>query len=130
MKQGTQIVFIAVLILAGAGLVLTREQLNTQQQADKLLVATQRQESPEVLAKESGCLECHSVDKDIVGPSYRAVAERYKGDDNARAALIEKVKRGGSGNWAKVTRGVPMPPYGRRLSAAEIARLVDWVLAQ
>lgn len=83
----------------------------------------------ETLAKKSGCFECHSVDKKVVGPAYRDVAARYKDDPKARAALIETVKKGGKGHWSDITNGVPMPPYSGRLSAAEITRLVDWVLS-
>jgi len=85
--------------------------------------------APEVLARKSGCLRCHSVDKSIVGPAYHDVAERYKGNARARAALIETVKNGGKGNWPDVSHGVPMPPHSGRLSTTEIERLVDWVLS-
>jgi cytochrome c len=84
----------------------------------------------EALARKSGCLECHSVDKKVIGPAYRDVAAKYKGDARARSALIEKVKKGGKGNWTEVTGGVLMPPFSPRLSDAEIQRLVDWVLSR
>jgi cytochrome c len=84
---------------------------------------------PEQLAQYSGCFQCHSVDKAVVGPAYKDVAARYSGKTGARAALIETVKKGGKGNWSDISKGVPMPPHGGRLSAEEIARLVDWVLS-
>jgi cytochrome c len=80
------------------------------------------------LAKKSGCLACHSVEKKVVGPAWKDVAAKYKGDDSARAALIEKVKKGGKGNWTDVTGGVPMPPYSPRVADADIETLVDFVL--
>ncbi len=86
----------------------------------------------EALAKKSGCLECHSVDKvdkKVVGPAFRDIAAKYKHDPGARAALIEKVKKGSKGNWTNVSHGVPMPPHSRILSTADIRRLVDWVLS-
>jgi cytochrome c len=83
----------------------------------------------EAQARRSGCLECHSPDRAKIGPAFHEVAARYKGDPRARATLIEKVKRGGKGNWTKVSGGAPMPPHGRRLSDAEIQGLVDWVLS-
>jgi len=43
--------------------------------------------------------------------------------------LINKVKRGGKGNWLQVTGGVPMPPYSPRVSDANIESLVDFVLS-
>jgi cytochrome c len=37
------------------------------------------------LAQKSGCLACHSVDKKILGPAYKDVAAKYKGDKTAEA---------------------------------------------
>lgn len=80
------------------------------------------------LAKKSGCLACHSVDKKVVGPAWKDVAAKYKGTADARDQLIAKVKKGGKGNWTQVTGGVPMPPYSPRVSDENIAKLVDFVL--
>ncbi|MFQ5469529.1 MAG: c-type cytochrome [Gammaproteobacteria bacterium] len=80
------------------------------------------------LAKQSGCLACHSVEKKIVGPAWSDVAARYKGDAGARDRLIAKVKAGGKGNWTEVTGGVPMPPNSPRVSDENIATLVDFIL--
>ena len=76
------------------------------------------------LAKKSGCLACHAVDKKVVGPSWKDVA----GKNDGRDALIEKVKKGGKGNWTDVTGGVPMPPYSPRVADADIEKLVDFIL--
>jgi len=81
------------------------------------------------LAKKSGCLACHSIEKKVVGPSWNDVAAKYKGDGGAKALLITKVKKGGKGNWAKVTGGAPMPPYSPRVKDADIEALVDFVLS-
>ena len=81
------------------------------------------------LAKKSGCLACHSVDKKIVGPAWKDVSAKYKGDASKRAELIKKVHTGGKGNWTKVTGGAPMPPYSPRVSDADIEKLVDFVLS-
>lgn len=80
------------------------------------------------LAKKSGCLACHSVEKKVVGPAWKDVAAKYKGDAGARDRLIAKVKKGGKGNWTSVTGGVPMPPYSPRVADADIEKLVDFVL--
>jgi cytochrome c len=76
------------------------------------------------LAKKSGCLVCHEVDKKLVGPAYREVAAKYAGDKTAEAKLIEKVKKGGSGVWG----GVPMPPNSL-VSDKDVKTLVEWVLS-
>jgi len=80
------------------------------------------------LAKKSGCLACHSVEKKIVGPAWKDVAVKYKGDTGARDAMIAKIKKGGKGNWTAVTGGVPMPPYSPRVSDANIEALTDFIL--
>ena len=81
------------------------------------------------LAKKSGCLACHSVEKKIVGPGWKDVAARYKGDAGAKATLIGKVKKGGKGNWTDITKGAMMPPYSPRVSDGDIEKLVDFILA-
>lgn len=81
----------------------------------------------EALARRSGCLECHAVDKKVIGPAFHDVAARYKDRSGARDALIEKVRKGGKGNWTEVTGGVLMPPHSGLLATSEIERLVDWV---
>lgn len=81
------------------------------------------------LAKKSGCLACHSVEKKVVGPAWKDVAAKYKGDAEAKARLVAKVKKGGKGNWTKVTGGAPMPPYSPRVKDADIEKLVDFVLS-
>ena len=75
------------------------------------------------LAQKSGCTACHSVDKKIVGPAYKDVANKYRGDKSAEAKLVAKVKKGGSGVWGQV----PMPP--NNVSDADAKKLVDWVLS-
>ena len=75
------------------------------------------------LAKKSGCLACHSVDKKIVGPAWTDVGKKYKASD--KAMLIAKVKKGGKGTWGPA----PMPPYSPRVSDANIEKLVDFVLS-
>ncbi|MBS0346944.1 MAG: c-type cytochrome [Proteobacteria bacterium] len=77
------------------------------------------------LAKAKNCLACHAVDKKVVGPAYKDVAAKYKGDKTAEAKLIEKVQKGGSGVWGQV----PMPP-NPQVNPAEAKTLVAWVLAQ
>ena len=67
------------------------------------------------LAKKSGCLACHSVEKKIVGPGWKDVAAKYKGDAGAKDRMIGKVAKGGKGNWTKITGGAPMRSEERRV---------------
>lgn len=76
------------------------------------------------LAKKSGCLACHSVDKKMVGPSYNDVAAKYKGDAKAKDTLIASIANGSKGKYG----AVPMPGHKGRVSDADIAKLATWVL--
>jgi cytochrome c len=78
----------------------------------------------EKLAQSSGCMTCHGVDKKVIGPSYKEVATKYRGDKGAEAALIKKVKAGGKGVWGEM----PMPPNAH-LKDEDIKTLVVWILA-
>src|SRR5678816_3073113 len=55
----------------------------------------------EALAKKHNCTACHAIDKKLVGPAYKDVAAKYKGQ-NVAAKLQEKVKKGGQGVWGPV----------------------------
>jgi len=81
------------------------------------------------LARKSGCLACHNVDKKIVGPAWKDVAARYKNKADARAVLTEKVSEGGRGSWTDVVGNVAMPPYFPRVSKENIESLVDFILS-
>ena len=76
------------------------------------------------LAKAKNCLSCHAVDKKLVGPAYKDVAAKYKGDKGAAEKLAAKVKAGGKGVWGEI----PMPP--NNVTDDEAKKLVEWVLSQ
>ncbi len=78
----------------------------------------------EALAKSKNCLACHSVDKKLVGPAYKDVAAKYKGDAGAAAMLAEKIQKGGSGTWGQI----PMPP-NPQVNADEAKKLTAWILS-
>lgn len=79
-------------------------------------------QADEALAKKYNCLACHTVDKKSVGPAYKDVAKKYKGQ-NAAAQLEQKVKKGGAGVWGQV----PMPP-NPAVPDGDLKKLVDWIL--
>ena len=94
--------------------------------ASSMLVAAQANAADEsALAQKSGCLACHSIDKKVLGPAYKDVAAKYKGDKTAEAKLVAKVKAGGSGVWGPM----PMPANSPQVKDADITTVVQWVLA-
>jgi cytochrome c len=80
-------------------------------------------QADEALAKKYNCLACHQVNAKVVGPAYKDVAKKYKGQAGAEAMLIDKVKKGGSGVWGPV----PMPPNAA-VPGADVKKLVKWIL--
>ena len=81
-------------------------------------------QSGEDLLKKNGCTACHAIDKKIVGPAYKDVAAKYKGDASAPSKLMAKVKAGGSGVWGQV----PMPP-NPQVKDDELKTMIGFVLA-
>ena len=80
-------------------------------------------QADEALLKKHNCIACHSVDKKVVGPSYKDVAKKYKGQKDIAVKLAEKVKKGGQGVWGPV----PMPPNAQ-VPDADIKKMVDYIL--
>lgn len=56
---------------------------------------------------QAGCMACHAKDKKLVGPAFKDIAAKYKGQD-VSARLFEKVRKGGSGAFGPI----PMSPNG------------------
>ena len=77
----------------------------------------------EALAQKSGCLACHNVNVKILGPAYKDVAAKYRGQAGAEDKLVAKVKAGGSGVWGPI----PMPAHPQ-VKEEDIRTIVKWVL--
>ncbi len=76
------------------------------------------------LAQQSGCFVCHAIDKKVVGPAWKEVAVKYRGDTGAEARLIAKVAKGGGGVWGSMAM-----PANTRVRDADIKSLVKFVLS-
>ena len=75
------------------------------------------------LLNANACIACHTLDKRVVGPSFREVAAKFAGDGDAAGKLAKKIREGGAGNWGNV----PMPPHPQ-LSDADLKQIVGWIL--
>lgn len=76
------------------------------------------------LMDASDCNACHSVDNKIVGPSFKDIAKKYKGDKTAVAKLSDKIIKGGSGTWGEI----PMAPHPQ-ISTADAGEMVKYILS-
>jgi cytochrome c len=63
------------------------------------------------------------VDNKLVGPSFKEVAAKYRGQD-MEAKLVEKVKNGGTGVWGQV----PMPA-NPQVPDPDLHAVVQWILS-
>lgn len=77
------------------------------------------------IALKYGCLSCHNVEVKIVGPSYKEIAGKYRGDTAAAAKIGEQIQKGGSGKWGPVI----MPPFPQ-VTEVESRVLAAWILGQ
>lgn len=78
-----------------------------------LVVAASPASAQEDKAKAAGCLTCHAVDAKKAGPSFKSVAEKYKGKADAEATLTSKLEKG---------------HHGKKPSADDAKALVSWIL--
>jgi len=74
-------------------------------------------------AKKYGCTNCHKIDKKMVGPGWQDVANKYKGDAGAAAAMSTKIVKGGGGVWGPI----PMPATPK-ITEPEVKELVTFIL--
>ncbi|MDH4449935.1 MAG: c-type cytochrome [Rhodoferax sp.] len=76
------------------------------------------------LATAKNCMTCHMVDKKVLGPSFKDIASKYKGDKSAVDRLAIKIMKGGSGVW-----GTAYMPANAQVNEAEAKKLATWVLS-
>ena len=84
--------------------------------AASALAVTASASAQEALAKSSGCLNCHAVETKKVGPAFKDVAAKYKGNADAQATLE-----------AKLTGAKGHPAV--KASPDDVKSLVKWVLS-
>jgi cytochrome c len=79
------------------------------------------------LARKHDCFKCHAVDKDKDGPSYKKVAEKYRGKTDGEEKLIDRIT---SGKKAKFPDGHEDEHkiIGTQ-DMGEIKNLVSWILS-
>ncbi|MGM9487613.1 c-type cytochrome [Ideonella sp. YS5] len=92
------------------------------------------------LASHSGCMACHHVDPGAkgpdglppVGPSWRDVAAKYRGQKDAEGNLTTTVLKGSNpydSHWKGKASGLAMPPNKVAISEGDAKKLVHWILA-
>lgn len=82
-------------------------------------------DAPETLLEQARCGMCHQVDSPMLGPSYQAIAERYRDQEGAIEEIVTRMREGSQGIWGQA----PMPPVTESaLSDEQLQIVVDWIM--
>jgi len=119
--------------LAGLGLLALLSTAAQAQDKDKDQAMLQ-------MASRSGCMACHHIEPGAkgpqglppVGPAWRDVAAKYKGQSGALDQLTHTVLTGSNpyeSHWKGKASGLAMPPNAVAIKEAEARDLVRWILA-
>ena len=92
------------------------------------------------LATASGCMTCHHIEPGgkgpeglpPIGPAWKDVAAKYKGDKTALPKLTQTVLKGSNpyeSHWKGKASGLAMPPNAVAIKEADAKKLVGWILA-
>ena len=74
------------------------------------------------LGKKRNCFACHLIDKKVVGPAWKDVASKYRGDAGAQARMEAKIGKGGGGAWGSMA--MPAQPQVTAEDRAILARFI------
>ena len=91
------------------------------------------------LAASAGCVACHQVEPGgkgpeglaPIGPAWKDVATKYKGQKGAQKQLTHTVLTGSSpyeSHWKGKVSGLAMPPNAVAITQADAKKLVRWIL--
>jgi cytochrome c len=82
-------------------------------------------QAPTPLQVKAGCAACHFADRKLIGPSYKDIAIKYRARADAMPYLMQRVRKGGPGNWGQV----PMAPTdAKQLSDADLKTILAQIL--
>ncbi len=86
-----------------------------------LATAAQAADMPPI--GKAKCGSCHAVDRKMVGPAWKDVAKKYKGDAKAASKIAASITKGGEFGW-KMGK---MPARGLGASDADIKTLAGFI---
>jgi cytochrome c len=89
-----------------------------------LMLSVGASQASQSLAQKHACMACHAMDKTVVGPSFVAIAQKYKQNPDTLKILLQKTRKGGAGVWGNI----PMPPHTLP-PEQELRGIIAWVLS-
>jgi glucose/arabinose dehydrogenase/cytochrome c551/c552 len=76
------------------------------------------------LMMNADCKGCHKIDEKSIGPSFTAIAQRYKDSPRIAPYLMEKIIKGGGGRWGE--NAMPAHPT---MKTGDVKQIVTYVLS-
>lgn len=88
-------------------------------------VATDKYAGGKRLIEASDCKSCHALDKQVNGPAFEAIAQRYRSNKAfAVPSIYRKIIYGGSGNWGQSAM-IPHP----QIREEDAIQMALWILS-
>lgn len=109
---------IVSLMIAAVGAILSTAPVAAAVDAD----------AAQALAKKSGCMKCHAIDKTKKGPPFKKTAAKYKGKTDGEAKLIDNITKAPKVKFEDGTEEEHKVVETKDMK--EIKNLVQWILAQ
>ena len=83
------------------------------------------------LAEEKQCLQCHAVDKDTIGPSFRKIGAVYRTVKHPQQKLIDMMRLGSDAHLGPMSGTARMPDMSERpaIDDREAKQLAKWILS-
>ena len=76
------------------------------------------------MVRKGGCFSCHAMTTEGIGPSFKAIATRYKNDEKGADQLPKKIRQGSSGTWGTAAACPPHPD----MSFEDAVEMYVWIL--
>ena len=90
-----------------------------------LLIGTNVQAADMPAVGKDHCGGCHEVEKKLYAPSFREIANKYRGDPDAVSKMTENVNKGGTFGW---NAGICMPAKGLGANDREIKAMIEFIV--
>ena len=80
------------------------------------------------LADQDGCPYCHQLDEKKLGPAYKDIAARYKGDAQAMTKMRKSFREGSRDKWPGVAE-IMRPHNEKKVADDDLDTILRWILS-
>jgi cytochrome c len=123
------ILFIACIFLTACNTPTKQRADAAPDSTDKIINAGAANDSGAALIAKNDCLTCHSIDKKMIGPSYKQVADKYESNAGNIDKLSHSIIDGSKGLWGdSLQHNGVMTPHPN-LSYNDAETMVKYILS-